>query len=239
MICLYKCIVLLVRMAIIKRPNQRDLTVSEWKDFINKINLMHGVDAKAPAYREFVNLHVDAMSMAGMSWGVHTMGAGMRGRNFLAWHRQFLLAFEKRLGISLPYWDWIADPDIPTHLNNKVNLKKWSVKRSWDPDEMPSEGQLESQIRPKKFSAFQSSLEGGAHAAVHNAIGGNMASSASPSDPIFYLHHANIDRIWANWQIKNPTSNPPNKNEILQHAPIEGVMVSKVLKISSLGYSYD
>ena len=60
-------------MAIIKRPNQKDLTDSDWNDFINKVNLMHGVGAKAPAYREFVRLHVDAMSMDGMSWGVHTM----------------------------------------------------------------------------------------------------------------------------------------------------------------------
>ena len=25
----------------------------------------------------------------------------------------------------------------------------------------------------------------------------------SPSDPIFYFHHANVDRIWAQWQSIN------------------------------------
>lgn len=27
----------------------------------------------------------------------------------------------------------------------------------------------------------------------------------SPNDPLFFLHHANIDRIWWEWQQKDPT----------------------------------
>jgi len=27
---------------------------------------------------------------------------------------------------------------------------------------------------------------------------------ASPNDPVFFLHHANVDRIWATWQIEHP-----------------------------------
>lgn len=227
-------------MAIIKRPNQKDLADDEWNDFINAINSMHGVGAKSPAYRDFVRLHADAMSMGGMSWGVHTMPSmGMVGVNFLAWHRQFIYAFEKRLGIPLPYWNWIEDPEIPTRLNDRRLLRRWSATREWDAEEMPTEDQFESQIRPKRFSVFQRSLELGAHAAVHIAIGGTMNSSSSPADPIFFLHHANIDRVWAEWQKKNPRSNPINKNEILMRPPIEGVEVSNVLKISSLGYSYN
>jgi tyrosinase len=104
---------------------------------------------------------------------------------------------------------------------------------------MPTDDQVESQIRPSVFSVFQRSLELGAHAAVHIAIGGTMNSSSSPADPIFFLHHANLDRIWAEWQQQNPGSNPTNRNEILQRRPIMGVRVSSILKISSLGYSYD
>jgi hypothetical protein len=36
--------------------------------------------------------------MQGMSWRVHTMGPMMRGRNFLSWHRQFVLRLELRAG---------------------------------------------------------------------------------------------------------------------------------------------
>jgi Common central domain of tyrosinase len=223
----------------IKRPNQKNLSAREWDDFINAVNAMHGIGTTAPAYRDFVRLHADAMSMAGMSWGVHTMPSmGVIGVNFLAWHRRFIFAFEKRLGVPLPYWDWIADPQIPARLNDPSLLASWGATRSWNRSEMPTQDQLESQIRPKRFSVFQRSLELGAHAAVHIAIGGTMNSPSSPTDPIFFLHHANLDRIWSEWQVKNPRSNPTNKNEILQRPPIEGVKVSSVLSISSLGYSY-
>jgi len=111
-------------MAITKRPDQKDLGDDEWNDFINTINSMHGIGTRSPAYRDFVRLHADAMSMAGMSWGVHTMPSmSMVGINFLAWHRQFIYAFEKRLGIALPYWNWIEDPEIPTRLSDRRLFK--------------------------------------------------------------------------------------------------------------------
>lgn len=40
----------------------------------------------------------------------------------------------------------------------------------------------------------------GTHNSGHRWIGGHMGRSASPNDPIFWLHHANVDRIWALWQ---------------------------------------
>jgi tyrosinase len=30
--------------------------------------------------------------------------------------------------------------------------------------------------------------------------GGTMTENTSPNDPVFFLHHANIDRIWAQWE---------------------------------------
>jgi hypothetical protein len=30
--------------------------------------------------------------------------------------------------------------------------------------------------------------------------GGNMVNPTSPNDPIFFLHHANVDRLWTMWQ---------------------------------------
>src|SRR4029078_7485073 len=119
-------------MATIKRPNQQDLSKSDWNEFINAINSMHGIRARSPAYREFVGLHVEAMSMSGMAWRVHTMPSmGVIGANFLAWHRQFLYSFEKRLGIPIPYWNWIDNPDIPARLKVKSLLRRWSVTRNW------------------------------------------------------------------------------------------------------------
>lgn len=229
-----------LNMTITVRPNQKNLSAKDWTNFINAVNSMHGIGTKAPAYRDFVKLHADAMTPMGMSWGVHTMpGMGMIGTNFLAWHRQFIFAFETRLGIPLPYWDWISDPVIPKPLTDKKLLASWGVTRHWNPKMMPTAAQLQSQIQSNDFSVFQHDLETGAHNKVHNAIGGNMAGSSSPSDPIFFLHHANIDRIWSEWQKMNPNSNPPNKNDTLMPGPpIQGVKISSILDISKMGYSY-
>ncbi|MGE5347514.1 MAG: tyrosinase family protein, partial [Acidithiobacillales bacterium] len=41
-------------------------------------------------------------------------------------------------------------------------------------------------------------------------LGGDMATAASPTDPLFFLHHANIDRIWSEWQKAHPAQAPPN-----------------------------
>src|SRR6266536_3356358 len=103
----------------ISRKNQANLTAAEWNDFIDAINQTHGTTASAPAYREFVNVHVRAMDMQdldAMMWAVHTMGTTMPGRNFLAWHRRLLARFEKRLrkvhsSIALPSWDTVSSPN--------------------------------------------------------------------------------------------------------------------------------
>ena len=65
-----------------------------------------------------------------------------------------------------------------------------------------------------------------------------MDSASSPADPVFWLHHSNIDRIWAAWQKKNPKKNAPNKNETLQPTPLFGVKVSSLRSIAKLGYRY-
>ncbi|GKY97912.1 hypothetical protein MPSEU_000749200 [Mayamaea pseudoterrestris] len=50
------------------------------------------------------------------------------------------------------------------------------------------------------LSGFSNNLQGTPHGQVHNFINGNMAYMSSPDDPLFYLHHANVDRIWALYQ---------------------------------------
>ncbi|KAK0545118.1 hypothetical protein OC846_005795 [Tilletia horrida] len=40
----------------------------------------------------------------------------------------------------------------------------------------------------------------GPHAGVHRSIGGEMNNAHSPNDPVFFLHHANVDRLWHYWQ---------------------------------------
>ncbi|MEU3313822.1 tyrosinase family protein [Streptomyces sp. NPDC048387] len=59
-------------------------------------------------------------------------------------------------------------------------------------------------------NGFRNHLEGwrgvNLHNRVHVWVGGQMTSAASPNDPVFWLHHAFIDKLWAEWQAKNPKS---------------------------------
>lgn len=63
-----------------------------------------------------------------------------------------------------------------------------------------------------------STLEGFPHNKVHNYIGGygaidapwgNMTNNLSPVDPIFFLHHSNMDRLWDVWTRKQQRLNLP------------------------------
>lgn len=49
------------------------------------------------------------------------------------------------------------------------------------------------------------------HGRVHLWVGGSMGASSSPNDPVFWLHHSNLDRIWAEWQDTHGIYNYPAK----------------------------
>jgi tyrosinase len=140
--------------------------------------------------------------------------------------------------VFLPYWDWIADPAPPAGLSKPSDLTSWSVIRTFDPSLMPTAPELTAVMNLTTFARFQRWLEGGPHGDVHNAIGGTMASASSPSDPIFWLHHANLDRLWSQWQGRHPNRKPPNDSETLLPAPMFNVKVADVGGIAGLGYSY-
>ena len=52
-------------------------------------------------------------------------------------------------------------------------------------------------------------LEGQPHNNVHGAVGGFMGDFLSPVDPVFFAHHANIDRLWDAWTRKQQKLNLP------------------------------
>jgi tyrosinase len=61
--------------------------------------------------------------------------------------------------------------------------------------------------------SFRNELEGwwpnapGLHNRVHVWVGGDMGPATSPNDPVFFLNHCNVDRIWEDWQVRH--GNPP------------------------------
>jgi tyrosinase len=65
---------------------------------------------------------------------------------------------------------------------------------------------------------FRYSLERLVHSPPHVWIAGNMLGGGSPNDPVFWLHHCNIDRLWATWQRTNPDPG------YLPAAPVPGIV---------------
>ncbi|TDZ37774.1 Tyrosinase ustQ [Colletotrichum trifolii] len=54
------------------------------------------------------------------------------------------------------------------------------------------------------FSQFSTSLENAPHGAIHTAIGGDFTVTSAPNDALFFLHHAQVDRVWWMWQQADP-----------------------------------
>jgi tyrosinase len=59
-----------------------------------------------------------------------------------------------------------------------------------------------------EFCGTQGTLEATPHNLVHNFVGGLMAQATSSLDPIFLMHHCNIDRIWWMWVQGGGTNSP-------------------------------
>ena len=129
---------------------------------------------------------------------------------FLAWHRGFLYRFEAKLrqlagdpALVLPYWNYYQDPAIPPEfLDPALPLYRGdrtgtSVTNATSMDAFA--GTIVAFQRGKP-NAFEPLVEIRPHNRVHNLAGGAMSSIlTSPRDPLFWVHHANIDRLWAAW----------------------------------------
>jgi tyrosinase len=89
------------------------------------------------------------------------------------------------------------------------------------------------------------------HGQGHAHVGGDMLfSSANPNDPVFFLHHAQVDRLWAAWQEANLASGdaermvdfgnpgyPENWRGPLFN--FEGVDAEETFDYMALGFEYD
>ncbi|KAJ9051829.1 hypothetical protein DSO57_1001076 [Entomophthora muscae] len=50
------------------------------------------------------------------------------------------------------------------------------------------------------IAEFGEAIEGVPHGSAHNNIGGEFSTVASAGDPLFYSHHAFVDKLWFDWQ---------------------------------------
>lgn len=153
---------------------------------------------------------------------------------FFSWHRMYLYFFERIVRqasadptFALPYWGYSPSGNrtlpvmfrAPADASNPLHVVKRNPSINAGSAMNPSTVDAAAALAQLGFGSFSSSLEYTPHADVHMAVGGGavggggwMASfEMAAQDPIFWLHHANIDRLWGVWLASgggrvNPTS---------------------------------
>ncbi|CAE6467456.1 unnamed protein product [Rhizoctonia solani] len=86
-----------------------------------------------------------------------------------------------------------------------------------------SQDAVDAVMRRTDYIKFSNNLEEGPHSIIHAIIGGDMLGGASPNEALFFLHHQQIDRIWAQWQGRNATRLQDYRgNTVIGQNPTDG-----------------
>ncbi|KAM5350402.1 hypothetical protein ACJ41O_006907 [Fusarium nematophilum] len=137
---------------------------------------------------------------------------------FQAWHRMFIAQYEKDLRNlcsytgAQPYWNWALDSDSAEDFSSSpifdgeagFGAPEYAISKL-------NQCIVDWTLEAEDFYEFDIRVQGGVttdsqgyHGGGHLGIGGDTGELSdmysSPGDPIFFLHHANIDRLWDKWQ---------------------------------------
>ena len=167
-----------------------------------------------------------------------------------------------RLGI--PYWRWedpfpswladflpAKDPDTKSTPPGRKNAAPPSKPNGADIDIIVNQFSIQNPglSDQNDYTRFTYGIEGWglrpdgtslpAHNHGHSWVGGIMNNTrTSPTDPIFWLHHAEIDRLWQIWRQKNPIPVPRLEDADRIMDPWSE-SYDDLLNINALGYEYD
>ena len=214
------------------RKDHRALTADEQNRFLNAFSQINAMAALGP----LVDIHSNAL---------HQMHGNPR---FLPWHRIYLLRMEELLmavdpTVCIPYWKSSEEQAFPSWLlgfTPTVNLLTGphTVNRMIGAFALlPNAAAVAAAMANGTYNPFAAALEG-VHNSGHVWVGGSMMSIlTAPCDPIFWMHHAEIDRIWAAWQSANPGQHPPLAGTAGVMDPWSETEVD-TRDIGTLGYTY-
>ncbi|HEX3577548.1 MAG TPA: tyrosinase family protein [Thermoanaerobaculia bacterium] len=188
---------------------------SDLVSYGNAINAMKALPSTNPlswAYQAAI--HGTTLPGAHPAWNTCEHGT----LEFLSWHRMYLYWFERIIrkksgdpNFALPFWNYESSserylpppfrtPGTGLYVPDANRGTGWNSGTSSLPGTAVSTSGCLPQV---PFTSFSNNLEGTPHAAVHNTFGstgGWMGSiDTAAQDPIFFLHHCNIDRIWNAW----------------------------------------
>lgn len=177
---------------------------------------------------------------------------------FLPWHRAYLLFFDNAArdqdpNAILPWWDWTSDTSpesgLPAAYTSGASAlesgpvpaingesERRTTRNPSSPAGLPTPDEVEAVLALNDFTDFSDQLQD-IHDGVHGWVGGDMGSIATSAfDPIFWAHHAMIDRVWYLWQLRHGVNNIPAN--YLDQALFPGYTVRQVLDVGALGYDY-
>jgi len=104
---------------------------------------------------------------------------------------------------------------------------------------LPNPAQVRVVLRWNNYTNFNASIRGSFHNIPHRWVGGSMASSTSPNDPVFWMHHANLDRLWAVWQSLHPEVMHYEGSNDAMPPWFSATTPLSVVDHRTLGYNYD
>ena len=156
---------------------------------------------------------------------------------FLPWHRAYLLDLERELqaidpSVALHYWRFDRPaPNLFTRdfmgvadATGAVQFSASNPFQFWTTDGVPGIDRLplfntnsappglrtEAQTIAlgTAYPAFRV-MEGNPHGSAHVSFDGSINSIGTAArDPLFFMLHCNVDRLWAKWQRQNNRFNP-------------------------------
>lgn len=119
-----------------------------------------------------------------------------------------------RIYVGPPRRIWRAANDrsgLPTPQEESATLDDGAYDESpWNEESRRFRNKLEGFRDPR---GRPSSPPPWMHNRVHVWAGGEMVSGTSPNDPLFWLNHCNVDRIWEGWMAGNGRSYLPSQEE--------------------------
>jgi tyrosinase len=133
----------------------------------------------------------------------------------------------------------VVGPDVLSEILGALDYESFGTSRN------PRQNNLDMSW-VVRGGGVQGVLEGTPHNLVHNNIGGWMPSASSSRDPIFFMHHCNIDRIWALWNTHNDNSPESLWRDMVfkdNFYNVDGTFwspkVSDLFSPETLGYTYN
>jgi tyrosinase len=180
---------------------------------------------------------------------------------FLPWHRAYLHFMELSMQDRVPdvthaWWDWTSPrshADGIPELYDQGALASQPIAEGFprrpgvpdvtsrDPDDaanLPTTVEVEQIVALESFGDFSTQLENQLHNRIHGWVGGAMgAVPIAAFDPVFYAHHAMVDRIWRLWQLRHGRPGPP-ESAMPTVLPPFPVRVADVIDVTRLGYDY-